>query len=1338
VLGALSLAGAASAADSWAPSFTTTTPAGQNLRGYGRVETEYTGYQAGAKRAWVVNFRCESADKARTLAGKFLGDLTLSPGVAVSELKLTGATASAYTVSGGAAVLVALAGSEARVVGAESSADLIAFLNAHAALAAGAITSAAYPMYLDRFDRYGWGMYGVEDYSGGDWQNYIKQPADDPGPRTPAEDLKWLRDHGFRFDAFMDPSQLGDSDGLMRNSGIDWMAKVTKENNQPMSVRVYNSADLPGWGGRRFPEYLNTLSESSPRYTGSYSLTDSMSWFASDYHRYIGANTASWMKLYADNPNVTGWMHPYGEFNLGGADASDYGPWAQKSWREYLKKQGLDLAAVAGLYGREGSPFGSWEQVMEPEFATFAGLDHQVVPLQGQWWYRIENAPDFSAPADWRGRPVEEKYAGLREKWYQQPVDKQWTQISAPGGTALYNLVMNRYSESASFWFRRTFSMNTGQLAQTPIYLYWFPFSPDAIHSPPTPNYHDVFINGEKAGQIGGWGALDVTRLLHAGDNEVVLHLLGTRWSGRIFLSTEPPAVYPYLGAGKNKLWLLWHQWRADSATEASSLVLDGMRQADPNRPIKFMAPGAMGADNYLKMAYNYGGFPHFTGEGRWFFPWYKRYAYLYGVPGSSETSGPPMEPNLLTDQFNSYRRVFEEGLNAHDPVFVVQWYDRSPVLRQWWESHEPILHQMGKYDMFGPQVILYRSTKQEIGLLSGSPYPPVGNSTRLVQSPWNWDIGRGTLQTIGQSYAYLDDGGLTDGKMNGYPFMFDCGNEVIPDASLDRIEEWVKAGGTYVTLPFSGRDSLEAADSWHITRLTGCEIGKLRPSGQGTVTIKPDQTVFRALAGQTFPDKGSSMDWQNNELNLYSVELKPGPDTEVLATFENGTPAIVRHKLGQGSVIALGTAFWRSSQDIFGVWMVQPRETEFIADLLAGVGYPPAMCVADDRLIWTQPYRSNNGLDLVACLVSWNDDKDVTTTLRLRLPRKPASLICYGVDGVKELPFEWKNGEATTKVFMPAKEVKAVRATGCQDTFDAASYWWSYQQKMWHQLVTPTVDVAAFQQGKWADPTVDLRQGAQLSTSAPADLKWSAPGYDASAWKPCVLSMLNFWGAEPSKPVWVRRSFTVPASWVGQGGQIRLVCAGPIMGNVKLFLNGLQIDDRSRELVDWDVTRQLRDGENVVGWEFSGDRADQGFAGNVYLYRRAPAAASVSLAGDWVGRDLEGKPVTVTLPGTGASTCPVRTVTIPREWQGKYQVRLYMEGARYNISGAWVNGAGIGRMAPYDQPVDWDITNLLHFGEDNTIQLSGMHRNPGDLDNGKLPTWDVITVRLDLFPIEP
>ena len=1362
--------------------FNVATPAAQQLRGFGRVATDFSGYKTSTGAAWSLVFSCEGPAKAGVLAGKFLADLQLSPGVTAAPVSLGDKTFPAWTVPGGAAYLAAVDGATARILSAESVAALSALLAARPELAEGALRTAPYPAFLDRFDRYGWGLYGMNGYAGGDYQQHVGKYADPEAPKTPAEDLDWLIKNQFRFEPWLDPAGLDNSDGIVKNTEAEWMVKKAAAAGLPISFRVYGEAGggSANWADRRFPEYAEQPAEfmmsgwhgASQHYKSSAHLT----WFNPDIHRYLTVKAMDMIRPYAANPMVMGWMHPHGElahdewFDV----HDDYSISARKSWIEYLRAQNLTLPELSRMYARTGRPFGSWDEITIPEFASFAGLNSQVQDLGGKWWCRIENPMEFAPDSAWWARPVAEKYAGLREKWWQEPIDgTRWKLLTVPGGEDLFT-VFPRTSNSVTSWFRRSFDLTPAQLALPPseisnlksqisdlksqisdsapaIYLYWFPMSQGGIHTGKNQRYHEVYVNGVKAGEIGTWGALDVTKLVRPGANEIALHLLGSLWNGRIFLSTEAPRVYPYLGHERNQLWILWHDWHADTKFAVWREFLDGMRQVDPDRPVKFMAPMKFGTERWVELATRYGGFGHFTGEGMWYFPWYKRYAFLYDVPGSSETAGPPDPKNTVADQYDSFRRTFLAGLNAHDPVFVAQWYTRHADLRKWWEAHNPVLKQMGKYDLAGPQVLLYRSSKLTIGLLGWKPYPELGQATRELQSPWDWDIGRGTLQTLGQSCLYIDDGGLADGKMSGYKLMIDCGNETVAVESVDEIEAWVRSGGTYVTFPFTGRNSVLDPDSWPINTLTGCEVRKLRTPGTGTVTILKEQSVFKALAGKTFPDQGRSVDCNGGDHNLISTELVPGPDCDILATFENGAPAIVRHRIGKGAVIVLGSAFWRSSQDLRGVWWPEPIETDFIADLLAGIGYPAAPGVVDNRLVWPQPYVSNNGLDLVTCLVSWNDDKDVETTLRLRLPQKPASLICYGVDGEKTLPFAWVPaansatgfaGEAVTKVQMPAKEVKVVRATGCAAPFRVVSHWWTYQQRMWHELAKPTVDFTPYTQGKWADPTLDLRQDARLTSTPPTGDAWLKPGFDDQTWKNCVLGVLDFEGADSAKPIWVRKSFTVPATWSATGGRILLESSAwtgrQYLGNARLWLNGVMLHDfPGGSYNEIDATRLLQDGENVVAFEFKGDAPTQGILGQLYLYHLPAPLQTIPLTGAWTGWNEKGQPVVLNLPGKGKAKAPARALFVPKEWNGKYQVRVELIGNRESILGVWINGHLVRRHHHgLGERCDVDITRFLQYGQDNELRLA--HQNEGNGADPRPETvlnWDLRQATLNLYP---
>lgn len=73
-------------------------------------------YEAGAGKAWSTLFRCRSPKQASTLAGKFLADIRLFPGVEDVKLDAGGTAVPALSVPGGATFAVSLDGAESRIV----------------------------------------------------------------------------------------------------------------------------------------------------------------------------------------------------------------------------------------------------------------------------------------------------------------------------------------------------------------------------------------------------------------------------------------------------------------------------------------------------------------------------------------------------------------------------------------------------------------------------------------------------------------------------------------------------------------------------------------------------------------------------------------------------------------------------------------------------------------------------------------------------------------------------------------------------------------------------------------------------------------------------------------------------------------------------------------------------------------------------------------------------------------------------------------------------------------------------------------------------------------------
>lgn len=1292
------LSSASLIAGEWEQKYKYNIPSSQQLRAFGSVSSESATYSSPKGEVGVSTFTCVDKDKAATLIGKFLADLTLSENVKEIILIVNGKEITAKQTSSGAVFIGCIDGMTAKIISSDNKTAIEDFLKENDSEAFGAVNSAKYPTYLDRFDRYGWGIYGLGGW--GNDLNWMQKSGENDQEKDPTEDLDFLVKNKFRFEPWLDPSKFDNSDGIIKNTESEWMVKEAKRKGLPISFRVYDATGGADWTARRFPEFIDQNADflQSGWHGPSlyYTAQPHLSW-KTDAYRYLSVKTMEKMKQHVDDDNVMGWMHPVGELQHDKwyAYHADYSPAAKADWHNWLQKNNVNLNKLSKMYARESLPFTDWDQVNIPEYATFAGLPGLIKDLTGTWYCRMVSSPD----------------QGMVEEWWKTDTSlDKWRAMKLPGNDQISEVLDNpkKYKNKKaehSTWFKRNVNVAQDELQQNEdIFLYWFPISHAGVHSGKNKEFHHVYINGKKAGEIGQWGALEIKDMLKVGLNEVSLKLISPVWNGRIFLSNEKPSVYPYLGQERNELWTLWKAWIIDTKYAKSGEILDGMRQVDANRPIKFMAPSEMGSERWLDLGKRYGTWGHFTGEGVWFYPWYKRYGYLYGLPGTCETAGPAKN---LDQQFNSFRRIFLAGLNSHDAVFLAQTYTRNPDLRKFWEEHNPVLKRLGRFDIHGPQVLLFRSTRETTLNAGIKPYPELGKATRPIQNPWNWDIGRGTLQTLGHSYLYLCDKGIKDGKMAPYKVMFDIGNETMDPKSIEGIANWVNAGGTFITLPFTGRNTSLEPDSWPISKLTNCEVSKIRKPGKGMITIKKDQSVFKALAGNTFPDNGSSIDWIGNEHNLISTELKPGDDCEVLATFENGKPAIVKRKLGKGQVIVCGSAFYKGVEDRMGIWWPEERETDFIADLLDGIGYGKASCQSDDRLVWAQPYRSVNGLNYENTLISWHDDKAVEVNLTLDLPSKPKNIISYGVDGIKDLKFTWSDGQAVVNVNMPAKEVKVISA----DVYDHSSvvnHWWNRQQHYWFELQKPMIDFSPYSKGKYVDPTLNLRKNGKLTTKEPAQGWNSSAEFNDKDWKDCDFGILNFEGAEASKPVWLRKTFKIPEQWQSEGGKIHLITAKwvaggvPYQGKAQLFLNGKMLHDFNIKgnYHQFDVTKLLED-DNAIAFEFKGDTKYQGFIGDLYLYHEKPAARTVSLAGTWV--DKNNNPIQ--LPGAGKATSPTRTILIPEEWKNKYNIRLYLKAN--NIIGGYINNRLVRRHHHrFGDITDIDITHRIKFGQENVIEL--------------------------------
>jgi len=1164
-----------------------------------------------------LSFQCDSPEHAVILLHKIGNDM--SPTATVSStwktVRIGDVDAPVLVRQGFGSILLAAKGNTTFAYATPSTDNLASVFSAAAASLAGAKfydPNFRYPMYMDKFSSRGigsWYPYGLGNLDLNKVDNSVKAH------------FEFLHANNMTI-------QPNSGGYVLRN-----LLPLVHKYDIP-----YHFAQFFGWDADQPLLSPEGLVQSGKDFGSYYTYYGGVSFGGEKLFNYRLWVLIQSLKQVVDDPNLVDVLDPNGEVGPSAFEYYwDFSENNRRHFADWLKNtRGYTLSSLGKAWYAGEKSFSSWDDVPIPMDYELFGLEPDSIRPEPLW--KIHTAATIDD--------------GLKNGFAKSDCDDHgWLAIPAPGGQLSQTIADNR----CHFWYRGVINVSSSWLASHQakgrIYLNIATLTYSATFEHPD----HFWLNGQEVGSLSLQpgapihGFIDVTDSVKAGKNSVVF-LPNDNYSGlggTVFLGSKPQEAYPFTNPQLKARYFDWREYVSYCVAEKMENTYKAIRSIDPNRPIKMMA--AIDKDLVIPLQEKYGAYGHNTGDEAFFRPWDKRFGYPRGIPSSGESSGTFGSPFWLKKWIGWFNFT---GLNAFDNFYCVQdmmYFANAPV----WKEFLPYLHLANRRDLKKPDIALFWSSR----------------NNRMLERclPLCWDLGRGDLQPLGYSYVYTDESGMRDGVTNDYPVIWDCSTNVMQPETVARLKAYVEAGGTFVAHQETGRHTPTERDAWPITDLTGFKVREIRPM-TGTVNILQQQSLFTALAGKSFYNRGSGIDYSNYNYADKCVALEPvAAGTEVIARYGDGAIAIGLRHLGKGRVIILGSPFWRDSYDKQGIWWPGEGQCAFLEDLLHGLGLKP-LATADTHKVWREHYLANNGTE--EYLAMWNPYPDPVTFSADWTTVHPAQSIYDPKNGqpIAEATFKDTNVHFDKITLAPNETLVAAAAVTRKPT-DALNDWFAHYA-LWYRPSAPGVEI------KRPDlPTYKLDLGNQLegkqvgesdlakldlaalSTQAQPDASWSRnTGFSPDSQKTL-----------PDTEHFVFRAvIDLPASWKpGQPYQLNLQTYArfaPYAAIVDAWLNGRQVLTQAKtggvgynKLTGGafaDVGPLLQFGKpNVL--VFTTNKS--GFMGDAFLIHYPVPVETLPVTGEWQVQATQDRGlVPASLPGKFEGLIAFkRDVVIPAAWKG-------------------------------------------------------------------------------------
>ena len=1183
-----------------------------NLRGYGKITAQVDTLPSGGALASVTRITCEDPAKAALLHAKYLSDLQGLPGLTAGKLSVNGKDFPAYEAKDQGWILAGSSGPTVFIVaGATAEAVTSTAAAAIKSLATATFAPAVpVPAYLDKWDQHGWSWYNWLWFTPNkkDFPKLVEAGYDFAKPYDYDAEYQWAAQNKTGMVYWMHEFAHDRGAGMNDYADINWVRQACGQHGLDYQIQPTLNDNMPWWANHyraetiaKMPGYVGNYHSVNEPYMGSAGFC---SWCSTAGKDELLALSQQWVKTFADDPNMSTIMEPHcevahGEFDL----LTEYGPLADASYRKFLQQERkLSLAATGKRYGAD---YTSWDQVRVPELAFFLGGDKEALDLTGTWKVKYASLED-----------------GQAQNLFVPDLDTAgWGEMVSPGHDR------QMFLEKKPAWFRRAVDVPPAWLAahqDQPIHLYLWDLNQRRANTPVVVYWNGKLVTTDVDESGIGVTVAPLAGALQPGANTLAVYLPQGYIAYRVYLAARTPVSFPRLGKEMNARWVDFRDWQTWTRVDAIRRGLEAIRAVDPNRPISLAAPDAV-IDYAKELAVKYGGFFHNTGYmSAWFGDIHPRMMNSVGLPDSAEPGGPA--PDLASLK-SFWSLITLEGVNSYNYFIHIGSVMWDPEMKAWFESQQPMVHLLGKYHLPDTRVAGLSGIRCE--RLKGWPW--IRDEATIPNGGyWGADVS-GLLNVPADLLSERD---VMNGMLSKYDLIYDEQTSIMSRELVQKISDWVKAGGTFVTLAQTGRHTEEEPDSWPINSLTGCSvqwISKVKDGGEyewKPVELVPGQTVFDEAfwskpnltangVGLKMPgdreyqrpadDKGqqpAALAANGVGLQAAAGDIKP-----LMRWKDDGSLAVGLRQLGKGRVFVVGLKFFNDRP-----WFGAPElEARLVNDILAYCGYKnDDDARVNGRLISGQTklhdapvgrhFISNNGLyDVYFACNQGKAAQDLTLSLPDRAAARAADRPApwgWDVAAQQQVPLVADQGRLNvTLAGMEPMDLRAVLVPRRQIA-QAPAEWLKLQTGWWQggdapgKVLTPDrYDYVQNLTDGWTlTPVTD---DTFTAVAGPA-----LPNVSLGPW--------TYLLKQPVKNAVFSRDFTVPAAWTD--------------GNVWLHVTGWvgpTFIDQGRVVLDNQEVRRLQQRGRGVAAQRPAQARQQAHAGSADQGRTLrPRPARQLLAG--------------------------------------------------------------------------------------------------------------------------